>query len=216
MNLKILIADDHAIFREGLRALLEKESDIEVVAEACDGNEALQKAREHQPDVIVMDITMPGMNGIDSTRKITSETDKIRVLALSMESDRRFVVEVLEAGATGYLLKDTAYAEFVMAIRTVASGEPYLPPQITHLLLKEFLQRVPDVERSPYDKLTAREREVLKLLADGMNAKEIAFKLDVSQKTIENQRISIMNKLNLYSIAELTKFAIREGITTYK
>jgi DNA-binding NarL/FixJ family response regulator len=216
MNLKILIADDHVIFREGLRALLEKELDIEVVAEACDGNEALEKAREHQPDVVVMDITMPGMNGIDSTRKITAETDKVRVLALSMESDRRFVVEVLEAGATGYLLKDTAYAEFVTAIRTVASGEPYLPPKITHLLLKEFLQRIPDVELSPYDKLTAREREVLKLLADGMNAKEIAFKLDVSQKTIENQRNSIMNKLNLYSIAELTKFAIREGITTYK
>ncbi len=214
MSLKILIVDDHRIFREGLRALLEKEPDLEVVAEAGDGAGALQKAQESRPDVVVMDIAMPGMNGIEATRRIVDEMEDIRVLALSMESDRRFVVEVLKAGATGYLLKDTAFAELVTAIHTVAAGEPYLPPRITHMLLREFMQRIPDTEGAAYERLTAREREILQLIAEGRNTKEIAFAMKISQKTVENQRHTIMKKLDLYSIAELTKFAVREGLSS--
>jgi DNA-binding NarL/FixJ family response regulator len=216
MGLKILIADDHQIFREGLRALLEKEPDMEIVAEAGDGATALRLAREHRPDVIVMDITMPDMNGIDATRQIVGESASVRVLALSMESDRRFVVEALKAGATGYLLKDAAFAELATAIRTVASNEPYLPPKITQLVIREFMQRIPAEESLTFETLTQREREVLQLIADGRNTKEIAFAFNVSLKTVENQRHSIMKKLDLYSIAELTKYAIRQGLSSLK
>jgi DNA-binding NarL/FixJ family response regulator len=216
MGLKILIADDHQIFREGLRALLEKEPDMEIVAEAGDGATALRLAREHRPDVIVMDITMPDMNGIDATRQIVGESASVRVLALSMESDRRFVVEALKAGATGYLLKDAAFAELATAIRTVASNEPYLPPKITQLVIREFMQRIPAEESLTFETLTQREREVLQFIADGRNTKEIAFAFNVSLKTVENQRHSIMKKLDLYSIAELTKYAIRQGLSSLK
>jgi DNA-binding NarL/FixJ family response regulator len=216
MGLKILIADDHQIFREGLRALLEKEPDMEIVAEAGDGATALRLAREHRPDVIVMDITMPDMNGIDATRQIVGESASVRVLALSMESDRRFVVEALKAGATGYLLKDAAFAELATAIRTVAANEPYLPPKITQLVIREFMQRIPAEEFLTFETLTQREREVLQLIADGRNTKEIAFAFNVSLKTVENQRHSIMKKLDLYSIAELTKYAIRQGLSSLK
>ncbi|MBI5656150.1 MAG: response regulator transcription factor [Geobacter sp.] len=214
MSLKILIADDHRIVREGLRALLEKEPDFQVVAEACNGEEVLRLARLHRPDVIVMDITMPDLNGIDATRQIVSEMGSVRVLALSMESDRRFVVEVLKAGATGYVLKDTAFAELATAIRTVAADEPYLGPGITELIIKDYLQRIPENVSVVYENLTLREREILKMIADGKNAKEIAFAFHVSVKTVDNQRHSIMKKLNLYSIAELTKYAVREGLTS--
>ena len=212
MVLRVLIADDHQIFCDGLRSLLEKEPDMEVVAVAGNGLTALRLAREHRPDVIVMDVTMPDMNGIDATRQIVSESASVRILVLSMESDRRFVVEALKAGATGYLLKDTAFTELATAIRTVAAGEPYLPPKITHLLIREFMQRIPVEEPLTFEKLTQREREVLQLIAEGKNAKEIAFAFDVSLKTVENQRHSIMKKLDLYSIAELTKYAIRQGL----
>jgi DNA-binding NarL/FixJ family response regulator len=214
MNLRILLADDHAIVRDGLRALLEKEPDMEVVAEAATGKEAVKFANDHHPDVIVMDISMPDMNGIDATRHIVGNLPDVRVLALSMESDRRFVVEVLKAGATGYLLKDSAFAELATAIRTVSSGEPYLGPKITEVIIREYLQRIPSAGTLTCEELTTREREILQLIADGRNAKEIAFAFEVSLKTVENQRHSIMKKLNLYSIAELTKYAIREGLTT--
>lgn len=214
MKLKILLADDHAIVRDGLRALLEKEQDMEVVAEAATGTAAVRLANEHHPDVIVMDITMPEMNGIDATRQIAGSLQNVRVLALSMESDRRFVVEVLKAGATGYLLKDCAFAELATAIRAVSAGEPYLGPKIAEVIIKEYLQRIPSAATLTCEGLTPREREILQLIADGKNAKEIAHAFDVSLKTVENQRHGIMKKLNLYSIAELTKYAIREGLTT--
>ena len=214
MSLKILIADDHTIVREGLRSLLEKEPDLVVVAEAGSGSAALQLAREHHPDVVLMDINMPDMNGIDATRKIFAEPGDSRILALSMETDRRFVVEVLKAGATGYLLKDCAFAELATAIRTVARDETYLPPKIIELVIKDYLQRVPDNAANDYGRLTTRERELLQLISAGKNTKEIAFALQVSVKTVENQRQSIMKKLNLYSIAELTKYAVREGLSS--
>ena len=216
MSLKILIVDDHQIFREGLRALLEREPDMEVVADAADGAAAISLSREHHPDVIVMDITMPVMNGIEATRQILAESPGARIVALSMESDRRFVVEVLKSGAVGYVLKDAAVAELTTAIRTVAAGDPYLGPKITHLIIREFMQRIPEESSLTFEVLSPREREVLQLIADGKNPKEIAFTFNVSLKTVENQRHSIMKKLNLYSIAELTKYAIREGLSSLK
>jgi DNA-binding NarL/FixJ family response regulator len=216
MSLRILVADDHVIFREGLGALLQKEPDMGVVAEAGDGASAVQQAREFRPDVVVMDITMPGMNGIDATRRITGELESVKVLALSMESDRRFVVEALKAGATGYLLKDTAFEELAMAIRTVAANEPYLPTRIANMMLRELMQRIPEEDHSTYEKLTPREIEILQFIADGKNTKEIAFAFNTSMKTVENQRHRIMQKLDLYSIAELTKYAVREGLSSLK
>ena len=214
MSLKILIADDHTIVREGLRSLLTKEPDLVVVAEAGSGSATLQLAREHHPDVILMDISMPDINGIDATRMIRAEQSDVHILALSMETDRRFVVEVLKAGATGYLLKDCAFAELATAIRAVARNETYLPPKIIELVIKDYLQRVPDNAASDYGRLTTRERELLQLISVGKNTKEIAFALQVSVKTVENQRQSIMKKLNLFSIAELTKYAVREGLSS--
>ena len=214
MSLRVLIADDHTIVREGLRSLLEKEPDLVVVAEAGSGSAALQLAREHHPDVVLMDISMPDMNGIDATRMIRAEQSDARILALSMETDRRFVVEVLKAGATGYLLKDCAFAELATAVRAVARDETYLPPKIIELVIKDYLQRVPENAANDYGRLTTRERELLQFISAGKNTKEIAFALQVSVKTVENQRQSIMKKLNLYSIAELTKYAVREGLSS--
>jgi DNA-binding NarL/FixJ family response regulator len=216
MALRIMVADDHTIVREGLCALLQNEADIEVVGQAASGAQAIALARELRPDVIVMDISMPDTNGIDATRQITGEFADIRVLALSMESDRRSIVEVLKAGATGYVLKDVAFSELASAIRTVAANETYLGPRISALIIKEYLQCIPAEAPESYQLLSPREREILKLIASGKNPKEIAFTYGVSLKTVENQRHAIMKKLDLYSIAELTKYAIREGLTSLK
>ena len=213
MITKILLADDHPIIREGLRSLIEKQSECMVVGEAGDGAEAVRLAAELQPDLVIMDLTMPIMNGIDATREITAQNPSIRILALSMESNRFFVVEALRAGASGYLLKDSAYAELAEAIRIVASGETYLPRKVTTLLVREFLQCIPAEISVVYSGLTQREREILQLVADGRNTKEIAWELNISGKTVENQRQAIMQKLNLFSIAELTKYAVRNGLS---
>ena len=214
MTIKILLADDHTIIRDGLRSLLEREPDLEVIAEAATGTEAVKLALELNPDVIVMDISMPDMNGIDATREIFVNSPGVRILALTMESDRRFIVEILKAGATGYLLKDSAFSELATAIRTVYSGETYLSSKVTEVIIREYLKRIPSVESLSCDELTVRERELLQLIAVGKSPKEIAFAFAVSLKTVENQRHSIMKKLNLFSIAELTKYAVREGLTS--
>lgn len=214
MNLSILLADDHTIVREGLKALLEKENDLIVVAEAENGRIALEKARQCRPDIAVMDISMPEMNGIEATRHIVAELPDTRVLALSMETDRRFVVEVLKSGATGYVLKDAAFSELALAIRRVAANETFLSSRISDLLIREFIQKIPEETAITYQILTPRERSLVQLIAEGKPMKEIAFNFDVSLKTLENQRHTLMKKLNLYSIAELTKYAVREGLTT--
>jgi DNA-binding NarL/FixJ family response regulator len=214
MRTTILLVDDHPVFREGLRSLIDKSTTLLVVAEAGNGMEAIRLAAELKPDLVVMDLTMPIMNGIDATREITKNHPEIKVLVLSMESDRFFVVEALKAGAMGYLLKDTAFAELTDAITTVVNGETYLPKKISTLVVKEFLQCIPEEMAPVYQNLTLREREILQLLADGKCIKEIANLLDVSNKTVENQRHAIMQKLQLFSVAELTKFAVRHGLSS--
>jgi DNA-binding NarL/FixJ family response regulator len=214
MSISILIADDHIILREGLKALLEKEPDFYIVAEAGNGLDTVRLAGELRPDVIVMDIGMPKMNGMEATRRILKANSSIRVLALSMESDRRFIVEVLESGACGYVLKDASCKQLADAIRTVAAGEIYLCPRISMLIIKDYLQRVPDGLPLNIASLTERERELLQMVASGMNTKQIAGKLAISNKTADVHRQNIMKKLNLFSIAELTKFAVREGLTS--
>ena len=216
MSIRVLIADDHTIFREGLRGLLERERDLSVVGEAGNGIEAVKLARDLQPDVVVMDISMPEMNGIDATRAICAENAAIRVLALSMESDRRFIVEVLESGAIGYVLKDAFFKDLATAIRIVATGERFLCPRITELIVKDYLERVPDGLPLTFESLTTRERELLQLIATGKNTKEIAHHFGISIKTVEVHRHAIMKKLDLYSIAELTKYAVREGLTSLR
>ncbi|HOI16033.1 MAG TPA: response regulator transcription factor [Geobacteraceae bacterium] len=213
MNIKVLLVDDHKIVREGLRSLLEKEGDITIVAEADNGRTAVQLANEALPDVVVMDIAMPEMNGIEATRRITAENPEIRVLALSMHSARRFVSEALSVGAKGYLLKDCAADELVRAIRTVAADKIYLSPDIADQIVKDYVKNLPDSAPAALSVLSTREKEVLQLIAEGRNTKEIAFTLNVSIKTIETHRQQIMKKLNLQSVAGLTRYAIREGLT---
>ncbi len=214
MTIKIILADDHKIIREGLRALLEKNPKMEVVAEAQDGLTTVSLAKKILPDIVIMDIGMPDMNGIDATRQIILETRNIKVIALSMHSDRRFVLQMLKAGASGYLLKDSAFEELELAIQTVMTGQPYLSPKITDVVIKEYIHNVPANESTVFTALTSREREVLQLIAEGKATKEIASRLCVSVKTIETHRQQIMEKLNIRSIAELTKYAIREGLTS--
>jgi DNA-binding NarL/FixJ family response regulator len=213
MEIRIFLADDHQIVRDGLRALLEKEAGFTVVGEAQDGTCALQMVEKLRPDVAVMDISMPGLNGIDAAQKIRDLDPNIKVLALSMHASRRFVADMLRAGACGYLLKDSAAEELAKAIRVVASGKIYLSPAVSHVIADEFVQRSGDI-RSARAILTARELEVLQRLAEGKTMKEIAFELNVSVKTVESHRARISEKLGIASIAELTKYALREGITS--
>jgi DNA-binding NarL/FixJ family response regulator len=214
MATRILLADDHKIMRDGLRVLLDKESGMDVIGEAETGQQAVRLVDELNPDVIVMDIGMPDLNGIEATRHITSGNQAVRILALSMHSDRRYVTEMLRAGACGYLLKDSAFNELALAIRTVMSGRTYLSPDIAGVVVDECRKPAGSQGESPFSILTEREREVLQQLAEGNTTKEIAGKLFVSVKTIETHRSHIMEKLNLHSVAELTKYAIREGITS--
>ncbi len=215
MNIKILLADDHKITRQGLRSLLEKQADIKVVAEAEDGREAVSLARELHPDVVIMDVSMPDMNGMAATRQILGESQKIKVIALSMHSDTLFISEMLKSGASGYLLKDCAFEELREAIRTVIAGNIYLSPAISDVVVDDYLYRLSKTSSSDSGEvLTDRELEVLQLMAEGKSTKQIALQLYISVKTVETHRRQIMNKLNLHTVAELTKYAIRKGLTT--
>lgn len=214
MTIRILLADDHKIFRDGLRTLIEKEAGMEVVAEAENGRKAVKLSEKLSPNVIVMDVTMSDMNGIDATRKIMAGLSNIKIIGLSMHSDRRFVLGMLEAGASGYLLKDCAFGELATAIRQVTTGHTYLSPSIADLVVKGYLSKVHSSSATADTILTPREREVLQLIAEGMTAKEIASHLNLSIKTVETHRRNIMEKLNMHSIAEITKYAIREGLVT--
>jgi two-component system, NarL family, response regulator NreC len=214
VSLRLLLADDHKIMREGLKALLEQRSDVQVVAEAENGLEAVQLTQKLKPDIVIMDIGMSGLNGIEATRQIVAGVPGVKVIALSMHSDKRFVVEMLKAGASGYLLKDSAPEELTAAMRALAANRPYLSPKITDVVLKDYLSTLSQTEPTAFTVLTAREREVLQLIAEGKTTKEIASALQVSVKTIETHRQQMMEKLNIRSIAELTKYAVREGLTS--
>jgi DNA-binding NarL/FixJ family response regulator len=214
MSIRILLADDHAIIRQGLRSLLEKEPDIEVVGEAEDGRKALELVRELVPDIVVMDITMPNLNGIDATSRIVREFPNVKVIALSIHSNRRFIADMLKAGASGYILKECLFEEFVEAIRTVSTGGVHLSPKITGVVIDDYVERLLTKAGLPTPVLTEREHEVLQLIAEGKSMKRIASELHVSPKTIEANRHQIIKKLDIHSVAELTKYAIREGLTT--
>jgi DNA-binding NarL/FixJ family response regulator len=213
-TIRILLADDHKIIRDGLKTLIDREAGMEVVAEAENGRKTVRLAQKLRPNVVVMDVTMPDMNGIDATRKIAEEASGVRVIGLSMHSDRRYILGMLEAGACGYLLKDCAFEELAAAIRNVAAGNTYLSPRIAEVVVKGYLDKTPGPSPGLGSGLTPREREVLQLLAEGMAAKEIAAHLNVSVKTVETHRRNMMEKLNMHSIAELTKYAVREGLVS--
>jgi len=214
MSIRVIIADDHKIMRDGLRALLEMESDIKIVGEAADGQTVLRLARQTRPEVAVMDIAMPGLNSLEATRKITAEVPGIKVIALSMYSDKKFVYRMFKAGASGYLLKDSAFEELVRAIRMVINEKVYVGPGIAGTVVKGYIKKALKTDSSVFSVLSDRQREVLQLLSEGQSAKEIAYQLDVSVKTIETHRNAVMKKLDIHSIAELTKYAIREGLTS--
>ncbi len=215
MSIRVLIADDHKIMLAGLRSLLEKQTDFEVVGEAENGRKAVQMAQEKTPDVVVMDVSMPDLNGIEATMQIIESLPGTRVIALSMHSDKRFVMGMLRAGASGYLLKDCASQELANAIVQVAGGKKYLSPEITGVVIDDFLLGGSSEEvTTAASPLSPREREVLQLIAEGWSTKQIASHLYVSIKTIETHRRQIMRKLDLHAIADLTKYAIREGLTS--
>ena len=211
MRRRIILVDDHQLLRAGLRTLLSKERDLEIVAEASDGREAVKLVTKHSPDVVIMDIGMPNLNGIEATRQIREIAPRTRVVALSMHSGAQFVSRMLEAGASAYLLKDSAHEELLHAVRAVTAGQVYLSPAITGVVVDDYVRRAGTTSPGPL--LTPREREVAQLLAEGRSTKEIAGRLFLSVKTIETHRQHIMEKLNISSIAELTKYAIREGLT---
>jgi DNA-binding NarL/FixJ family response regulator len=210
---RVLLVDDHRLFRSGLHSLLAKQPNIEIVGEAEDGVSAVRMTQELAPDIVLMDISMPKLNGIEATRQILSQNVAVRVIVLSMHADRRFVVEALKAGARGYLLKDSAIEEVLRAIDAIVSNQVYLSRRITNIVVEDYVQMAKSNGATVYTLLSAREREVLQLLAEGRNTKEIASHLNVSVKTVETHRKQIMNKLGLHTIAELTKYAIREGLT---
>ena len=214
MKIRVLIVDDHKIFREGLISMIEKKPEIEIVGEADSGATAIKLFQELLPDIIIMDIVMPEMNGIETTRHIIQKTSKAKIIGLSMHEDVRFASEMLKAGASGFLLKDCAFRELVDAINTVMEGGIYLSPQMKDALIKLHISLLSNGNNSSPSVLSPRELEILKLIADGRSAKEIAAHLNLSVKTIEAHRQNIMEKLNLRSVAELIKYSIREGLTS--
>ena len=212
-KIRVLIADDHTLVRDGIRALLALVSDIEVVAEAANGKEAVEKARELAPDVVLMDLAMPVMTGLEAKRRICRECPSTRVLALTQYDDGEYVVPVVEAGARGFVTKMSAFSELISAIQAVHRGESYLSPSAAAVLVEERQQRTdPAMGRDPYQQLTDREREILKLVVEGHTARGIAEMLVVSPKTVEWHKSNLMSKLNIHSMADLVRFAIRKAV----
>lgn len=212
MSIKILLVDDHKIMRAGLKSIICEQKGMDVIGEASNGHEAVKLAGKLMPDLVVMDLSMPGLNGIEATSQIISANPYIKVLALSMHSEKMFITRTLQEGATGYLLKDCALDELVQAIKSVISGRTYLSPDIADVVLTDYRQML-NKEDSPLSLLSKREREVLQLIAEGHSTRKIAEELSLSTKTIETHRSQLMVKLDLHSVADLTKFAIREGLT---
>jgi len=214
MNTRIIIADEHTIVRHGLVKLLQQENDMEVIAQAQNGLATVELTRELSPDVVVMDVGMPDLNGIGATEQILRENPKVKILALSMHSGKKFVISMLRAGATGYLLKDCALEELVTAIKTVVSGKTYLSPAITDIVVDDYVRKSADTEPSAFSVLSQREREVLQFMAEGNTTKQIALRLHISPKTVEGHRLRLMSKLGIDNVAQLTKYAIQEGLTS--
>jgi DNA-binding NarL/FixJ family response regulator len=211
--MKVVLADDHRMMRDGLRAVLER-AGVEVVGEAANGHEAISEVKRASPDVLVIDIAMPELNGIDATRRLCADQPGIKILALSMNSDRRYVIAMLEAGASGYLLKNAASDELLSALAAVTRGETYLSPPIAGSVVDAAVGRGLSMRIGPERPLSLREREVLQLMAEGRSSKEVAAILHIALPTVETHRRQIMEKLGLRTVAELTKYAIREGLTS--
>ncbi len=211
--IKILLADDHKLLIDGLRPLLERVKNLEVIGVAKNGLEAIELATKHRPDIILLDISMPRLNGLDAAKKILRELPHTKIIMLSMHADRRYIRESLRIGARGYILKESAANEVIKAIEDVQKGEIFFSQSVRETVLHEYIKWVREGDNLPYSPLSLREREVLQLLAEGKSTKDAAGILNISVKTIESHRKQIMDKLELHSIAELTKYAIREGIT---
>jgi DNA-binding NarL/FixJ family response regulator len=210
-TLRLLLADDHALFRAGLRLLLRGIADTEVVAEAADGDDAIALAKQYRPDLVLMDISMKGRNGIEATEQIRRLLPETRVIMLSMLESEDFIAHALRAGASGYLLKDSAEAELELALAAVTRGETYLSPRVSKQLVEAYLRSAP-LDVSPLGLLSARQREILRLIAEGRSTKEIAYELGVSVKTVETHRAQIMERLDIHDVPGLVRFAIRNGI----
>lgn len=208
-KIKVLVVDDHAMMRDGIRALSNVHDDIEIVGEAAEGKEAIEKTLELAPDVIVMDIAMPGMDGLEATRRITKKNPKTKVLVLTQHDNKEYILASIKAGATGYIPKKALGSELVSAIRAVHKGDSFLYPSAAATLIEVYLRQA---EEKPYDRLTAREREILKLIAEGHTSRKIASMLFISLKTVVGHRTKIMEKLDIHNRAELIKYAIRKGI----
>lgn len=214
MPRRILLVDDHKILREGLRLILEEIKDVDVVAEADNGVTALELAKKLRPDIVIMDIIIPGMNGIDATAEIIGEVSGIKIVALSMHSDKRYVLRMLRAGAHGYLRKDCASEELEAAIETVMSERIYLSPQLRGFEVTGAVEKSALISSLTFSLLSPKERRVLQLIAEGKTTKQIATQVNAAEKTVEKHRQRVMEKLDIHSIAELTKYAIREGLTS--
>ena len=212
-KVNILIADDHGIVRKGLRLQLEQNSDFQVVGEAADGRDAVRMAEELKPDVVVMDIAMPNLNGIQAAAQIVKRNPRIGIIVLSMHSDESYLIRALAAGAKGYLLKDSAEVDLYRAVQVVAQGKPFFSPAIANTLLEDYMRQLQQRGlQDSYDLLTAREKEILQLLAEGKSNKEVATALDLSTSTVETHRTRIMQKLDLHSSAEIVLYAVRKKI----
>lgn len=214
MGIRILLADDHTILRDSLSQAFQEEQGMEIVGQAGDGRAAVEKAKTLRPDIVVMDINMPNLNGIEATREIRQQAPEVRVIVLSMHSARPCIKEIFRAGASAYLHKNCGFDELARAVRAVAEGRTYVSPSISQIVVDEFGRTEDETEATVFSLLTPREREILQLLAEGGTVKQIAQRLHVSHKTVEAHRLRIMNKLNVDTVAQLTKYAIQEGLTT--
>ena len=211
--IRIILGDDHSVIRRGLRLVLEQQRDFEVVGEASDGREAVGLAEEHKPDIAVLDITMPNLNGIEAARQITAKEPHTSIIMLSMHADESFVLRALKAGARGYVLKEAPEADLVHAVRLVSAGKSFFSPAVSRLLVEDYVRRLQDKDiEDSYDLLTTREREILQLIAEGKSNKDIANMLNLSLYTVETHRSNILEKLNLHSVPELILYAVRKGV----
>jgi len=210
-KIRIVLVDDHALMRDGIRALIDLQDDIEIVGEACEGQEAIDKAQELKPDVLIMDISMPEMDGLEATRRIKKKNPSVKVLVLTQHDNREYILSTIKSGSDGYLPKKALGSELVAAIRAVHQGHSFLYPAATGALIEDYRRQV---EKEPYDSLTEREREIFRLIADGHTSREIADTLFIALKTVHNHRAKIMLKLDIHNRSELIKYAIRKGLVT--